>query len=151
MAYRNCIRVGIIKAKVVHKEGTRVHYRSATPCNQSYPCRMVFYEKGYSIAQCGKYNIRLSTDFRSDMMWWKEFASSWNGCSAYTLPGGIDFTVTSDASGSWRCGAWHQTKWFKLSWDNRSQSMHIFSAKEVIPVLVSAAVWGKEWKGKRVM
>ena len=33
------------------KEGTRVPYRSATPCNQSYPCRTILYEKGYSIAQ----------------------------------------------------------------------------------------------------
>ena len=53
-AYRSCIRVGIIKAKVVYKEGTRVPYRSITPCNQSYPCRTILYEKGYSIAQCGK-------------------------------------------------------------------------------------------------
>ena len=100
-----------------------------------------------SVAKKEYHHIRLSTDFRLDMMWWKVFASSWNGCSAYTLTGGNDFTVTSDASGS--C-AWHQTNWFQLSWDNRSQSMHI-SAKEMIPVLVSAAIWGKEWKDKRVL
>ena len=96
-----------------------------------------------SVAKKDYHHIRLSTDFHSDMMWWKVFASSWNGCSAYTLTGGNDSTVTSDALGSWGCGAWHQTKWFQLSWDNRSQSMHIL-AKEMIPILLSAAIWGKE-------
>ena len=43
--------------KVVHKEETRVPYRSTTPCNRSYPCRTILYEKGYSIAQCGKEGI----------------------------------------------------------------------------------------------
>ena len=100
-AYRSCIRVGIIKAKGVHKEGTRVPYRSATPCNQSYPCRTILYEKGYSIAQCGEeglppHTVEHRLPFGHDVV-----EGIWNGCSAYTLTGGNDSTVTSDASGSW--------------------------------------------------
>ena len=59
----------------------------------------------FSVVKKDCHHIRLSTDFRSDMMWWKVFASSCNGCSAYTLTGGNDSTVTSDVSGSWGCGA----------------------------------------------
>ena len=87
-AYRSCIRVGIIKAKVVHKEGTRVPYRRlhhATKVIHAGRSSMRRAIALLSLAKKDYHHIRLSTDFRSDMMWWKVFASSWNGCSAYTL------------------------------------------------------------------
>ena len=58
--------------------------------------------------------------------------------------------MTSDASGSWGCGAWHEKDWFQLAWDKRTQELHI-AAKELIPIIIGAVVWGKSWKGSRVV
>ena len=33
--------------------------------------------------------------------------------------------MTSDASGSWGCGAWHGSAWFQVQWDDRSQPLTI--------------------------
>ena len=58
--------------------------------------------------------------------------------------------MTSDASGSWGCGAWHEKDWYQLAWDRRAQGLHI-AAKELIPIIIGAVVWGKIWKGSRVV
>ena len=48
--------------------------------------------------------------------------------------------VTSDASGSWGCGAIHNTSWFQLAWplDLASKPIH---CKELVPI-VGAASFG---------
>ncbi len=58
-------------------------------------------------------------------------------------------SLTSDASGSWGCGAWQNSNWFQLKWDEHSVQLHI-AAKELIPIIIAAIVWGKNWKGCRV-
>ena len=52
--------------------------------------------------------VRLSREARSDIEWWWQFSTSWNGIKllkspAETHPSTI---VVSDASGSWGCGAY---------------------------------------------
>ena len=62
-------------------------------------------------------------------------------------------TVTSDASGTWGCGAFqHQTpaKWFQLQWPPSWASVSI-AAKELFPVVASAAMWGGSWTKSRVV
>ena len=62
--------------------------------------------------------IRLSISARSDIEWWHQFASSWNGV-AMMIPSYRCWTqreVTSDASGKWGCGAFCGKEWFQLSW-----------------------------------
>ena len=59
-------------------------------------------------------------------------------------------TVTSDASGSWGCGAFTTTgEWFQLRWPESWSGVHI-TIKELAPVVISIATWGKKWKGKTV-
>ncbi len=61
--------------------------------------------------------IRLNTGFRADLAWWREFVSSWNGISFLAPPPHLpSVEITSDASGSWGCGAWHGDSWFQLPW-----------------------------------
>ena len=49
--------------------------------------------------------VRLNSQFRADFLWWHEFANQWNGVSY--MPALVSsVTVTSDASGSWGCGAY---------------------------------------------
>ena len=57
--------------------------------------------------------------------------------------------LTSDASGSWGCGAWHGTAWFQIRWNDRAQPLMI-AEKELIPIIVACATWGQSWQGKHI-
>ena len=56
--------------------------------------------------------------------------------------------VASDASGNWGCGAFaHDSlEWFQISWPPAWQPINI-AVKELFPVVVAAAVWGRLWGG----
>lgn len=103
-----------------------------------------------SVARKKHHHIRLNRDIRSDLMWWKVFASTWNGASLIVHNNSRESTLTSDASGHWGCGAWHETKWFQLVWDERTEHLHI-AAKELLPIIIAAVIWGHMWKGERVV
>lgn len=95
--------------------------------------------------------LRLNREFRSDLEWWYQLATVWNGVSILSpirslAPDGL---VTSDASGSWGCGAFHEQHWFQLQWDQFSAPWHITS-KELLPILIASAIWGKDWAGKTI-
>ena len=95
----------------------------------------------------GRKPIRLNASFRSDLAWWQAFAQSWNGISFLPPPAHHpNREFTSDASGSWGCGAWHTSAWFQIPWDNRSAQLSI-AEKELLPVIVACAVWGNCWRG----
>ncbi len=103
-----------------------------------------------SIASKPHHHIRLNAEFRADMLWWKTFASYWNGTSALIITGPPDITITSDASGSWGCGAWYGSKWFQVEWVGNLQGKHI-SLLELIPIILATIVWGPTLSGKRVL
>ena len=48
------------------------------------------------------------------------------------------------------CGAWHDRQWFQLAWDERTFNWHI-AAKELVPIIMAAVLWGQKWKGNRVV
>ena len=102
------------------------------------------------VARRGHHHIRLNAQFRADMLWWKTFAAHWNGASLVVTEVSRTVSLTSDASGSWGCGAWSGNEWFQLEWCDHSRALHI-SAKELIPILVAAVVWGSQWQGQRVI
>ena len=60
-----------------------------------------------------------------------------------------ELTVHSDASGSWGCGGYVDKDWFQYRWLARHQCLSIAS-KELIPVVISAAIFGRSWSGKLV-
>ncbi len=53
------------------------------------------------------YTVRLNKSFRSDLQWWTCFLPTWNGVGMMSgiVPARYVGTITSDASGSWGCGA----------------------------------------------
>ena len=62
-------------------------------------------------------------------------------------PGGA---VTSDASGSWGCGAYSGSQWFQLQWNHNLLNKSI-AVKEMVPIIIAAAIWGRSWKGKLII
>ena len=90
--------------------------------------------------------IRLNREFRSDLAWWRLFASEWNGVSFLPSPALLPLRqLASDASGSWGCGAWFRSHWFQLPWDDHSAGLSIM-VKELLPIVLACAVWGREWE-----
>ena len=96
--------------------------------------------------------IHLNLPARADIMWWYLFAEDWNGISMFwdVSKKTADVTVTSDASGSWGCGAFWKSKWFHFPWPS---SLHDFpiTTKELVPGVVGAALFGHEWRGLLVV
>ena len=86
-----------------------------------------------------QHTIRLNNSFRSDLAWWREFITRWNGISFLPPPSMLpESVVTADASSSWGCGTWHDGKWFQLRWDHRSSHLTI-AEKELIPIILACA------------
>ena len=88
---------------------------------------------------------------RSDIKWWSAFSSQWNGTSML-----VRFSkqhpsifVSSDASGTWGCGAFERGHWFQLQWPQSMDNCHI-SIKEMIPIVIAAAIWKESWRNSSV-
>jgi len=62
--------------------------------------------------------LRLSRSARSDIEWWFQFASRWNGTAMMTPvnKASPQSMITSDASGKWGCGGFCGPYWFQLCW-----------------------------------
>ena len=95
---------------------------------------------------------RLNLGAREDLAWWSLLSESWVGSSVHQLitldsPRHHLFT---DASGSWGCGGWCLPFWFQFSWTD-SVSLPSIALKELLPIVVAAAIWGHSWSGSLVM
>lgn len=92
------------------------------------------------------HHICFSREARSDIEWWYQFVEKWNGISILTAQrhDHPDIIITSDASGRWGCAAFWDQRWFQLKWPSTTQDTHI-TLKELLPILLAAAVWRKYW------
>lgn len=104
-----------------------------------------------SVAKRPHHHIRLGHEARSDIEWWHCYATKWNGVSMLQSQSreNPDIVMTSDASGSWGCGAFCGRRWFQLEWSGFLESAHI-TIKELVPIVLGAAVWGRDWCGLSV-
>ena len=95
--------------------------------------------------------IRLNAEARSDVEWWFQFIEAWNGISF--LESAIlispQITITTDASGFWGCGAIWQNRWLQLQWAGPLKNA-VIATKELVPVILSVAVWGCYWSSKSI-
>ena len=99
------------------------------------------------------HHIRLNTSFRSDLVWWDTFLEAWNGKSILRRPfddAVEDVSLFSDASGSFGCGAWWARHWFQFAWPDCWGGRNI-TLKEILPVVLACAVWGPQWRGRKVV
>lgn len=96
-----------------------------------------------------EFKIKLNRGFRSDLQWWACFLPSWNGTGLMTgvIPAVGAKGITSDASGSWGCGAFSSSgEWFQLELPESWHAVHI-TVKELLPVVLGIALWGRAWQG----
>ena len=82
--------------------------------------------------------VRLSREARSDIEWWFQFSSDWNGVTMIRRgqTTGATMTLTSDASGGW---AYWDSLWFMLPWTGPITECHI-TAKELVPIVAAATL-----------
>ncbi len=98
--------------------------------------------------------VRLIREARVDIEWWSQFGQEWNGTSMMWHAGRWrpEVVVTSDASGRWECGAWWESEWFQLQWQGLGESAtYGITAKELLPIVVATASWGKMLQGRAVL
>ena len=97
---------------------------------------------------------RLTAKAKADIAWWRFFVAEWNGVGFFPLSEkSASLQVFSDASGSWGCGAFTETTptlYFQFHWSSSWASAHI-AAKELLPVVAGAALWGKQWENKLIV
>ena len=82
--------------------------------------------------------------------------SEWNGVA---LLQGVELEkergkveVWTDASGSWGCGALWDGQWLQVAWSEwPSFGSANISVKELLPIVVAAATWGRHWRGRVVV
>ncbi len=95
--------------------------------------------------------IRLNANFRADLAWWATFVTHWNGVAFLNPPSSWpQHHITTDASGSWGCGAWHIKSWFQVQWDATTQNLSI-AEKELIPIILACSVWAPRWRNTQVI
>ena len=100
------------------------------------------------------HHVSLNAGARSDLAWWSVFLEQWNGVSLLAVLGEQEPSVilTSDASGSWGCGAYWGSQWFQLPWHGTVGTAGAnIATKELIPIVIAAALWGKAWAGLVVL
>ena len=102
------------------------------------------------VAKRPDHHIRLTAEFKSDLQWWASFLPRWNGRSI--LPDPVPaHTVTSDASGTWGCGAVSDKGcYFQLEWPESWAHVNI-AVKEMVPIVIAMAIWGHKWKDCTVL
>lgn len=105
------------------------------------------------------HHVRLNAEFRSDLTWWATFLESWNGVSLLQEfgPRQISHQFVSDASGSFGCGALWEFRWLQLQWPQSCREDFVqlteasITLKELLPVVIACAVWGREWQNSSVL
>lgn len=97
-----------------------------------------------SLDRASYHTIRLNSGAKADLLWWRTFLQHWNGLSFFPAPH-PSMEVTSDASGGYGCGAYSlEHGWFQIEWPESWHTIPI-TAKELVPIVVSAAIWGQHW------
>lgn len=93
---------------------------------------------------------RLNLATRADITWWQSLLLHWNGRSFFP-PASPTSHLYSDASGLYGCGAYSTevASWFQLQWPLAWLDTGI-TAKELVPIVVAAAMWGPRWSGQHI-
>ena len=94
--------------------------------------------------------VRLNQQSTAGSAWWSLFVERWNGIGILEEYH-MGPNVVSDASGSWGWRAYigNSLQWFQLQWPPAWEATNI-AVKELVPIVIAAALWGELWRGTRV-
>ena len=102
-----------------------------------------------STAARPQFFVRINSTSRADLAWWEVMLHHWNGISFFPLPL-PSVHVFSDASGTVGCGAVNpHGVAFQIFWPATWEAINI-ATKELLPVVVASAMWGRNWSGSHV-
>ena len=130
--------------------GKLSHACAVVPLGRTFVRRLLDLLKGHSSKQ-SRY-IRLNTECKLDVKWWRDFLPSWDGVYFFDLPEWSpvpDLFLSTDASGSLGYGAFYSGAWFNGSWSPSQQGLSI-AYKELFPIVLACFVWGDQWRNRRI-
>ena len=136
------------KREILSLVGVLQHAAKVVPSGWTFVSRM--YATASKVAELDFYT-RLNKGFQSDLQWWHTFLQLWNGKNFLQMlaqPQPQVF-IQTDASGSWGCGAFYNGKWLQWQWPEDWYQLDIMT-KELAPIVLACAVWGKELSSKAV-
>ena len=128
--------------------GHLTYASKVVPQGRPFVCRMIDLAATHKLLD---HPIRLNQDFRSDLLWWHLFLDTWNGvsCLQSHIKSPPNITLYTDASGNWGCGAIEPPFWFQYQWPE-SWFDHSIATKELLPIVMAIAIWGRRWSKKHV-
>ena len=138
------------KREILSLVGLLQHATKVVRCGRTFIARM--YATAAKVREL-HFFTRLNREFKSDLAWWYAFVQHWNGLSILqspNLPPSTQITIQTDASGSWGCGAVCNHHWLQWQWPEAWTSKDIM-AKELVPVVLSCAVWAPLLTKKNVL
>lgn len=140
------------KREILSLVGVLQHATKVVKCGRTFLSRM--YTTAAKLRELHFYT-RLDKGFRSDLGWWDVFLVTWNGisllqCACSPLTSNYDHSIQTDASGSWGCGAFLEGRWLQMQWTPEWIPVNIM-AKELLPILLSCAVWGPQLARKKIL
>lgn len=100
--------------------------------------------------------VRITASLRADLLVWKQFLSSFNGCSFWQEPFCTSeaLNLFTDAAGAVGYGAYWQGHWsaskWPSSWIDNGLTVNI-TLLEIFPVLISLELWGSCFSNRRIL
>ncbi|MGL4283697.1 MAG: hypothetical protein ACRCSI_08810, partial [Eubacterium aggregans] len=102
--------------------------------------------------------ISLNDSCRNELDLWISFLKQWNGLSFFyknSISSPIDIKLFTDAAPSVGFGGFFQGRWFASTWPPQLAGLpqHLSSSAlfELYPLVVAAALWGKEWSATSIL
>ena len=138
-------RTSCTKRKLLSLIGLLIHAAKVVRPGRSFVRRLIDLS---TTASDLHHHIQLRRSARSDIAWWIEFCSRWNGISLLNPPF-PSLSFATDASGAWGCGGVWANKWFQIQWNVAWMPLNI-AVKELLPIVVAAVIWGHCWAGLHV-
>ena len=137
------------KREILSLVGLLQHATKVVRCGRTFVARM--YATAAKVKEL-HFFTRLNRDFRSDIAWWHTFIQCWNGLSMlhHLQSPSHRFTIHTDASGSWGCGAFMNGQWLQWEWPREWAPQGIM-AKELVPIVLSCITWGPQLAQQSVL
>ncbi len=126
------------------------HACAVVPQGRTFVRRLLDLLKGHS-SKRSRF-IRLNTECKRDIEWWRSLLPAWDGVYFFDLPAWApvpDFFISTDASGRNGYGAFYAGEWFNGPRSIFQQSLSI-AYKELFSIVIACHVWGSNWRYRRI-